>query len=114
TVVFNVTVSKVVTGVNTGDFGLATSGVTGAALTTRTGSGATRTVTVNTGSGSGTIGLNIVDNDTIVDGTGNALGGTGAGNGSFTGQVYTIDKTAPQAGNLIAAHVTSGGAATHS
>src|SRR5439155_16423524 len=50
---------------------------------------------------------------TILDVIGNALGGTGAGNGSFTGQVYTIDKTAPQAGNLLAANVTSGGAATH-
>ena len=26
---------------------------------------------------------------------GNPLGGAGAGNGNFTGQVYTIDKTAP-------------------
>src|SRR6185503_4769307 len=31
----------------------------------------------------------------IVDGAGNALGGAGVGNGNFTGQVYTIDKSAP-------------------
>src|SRR5205085_2865753 len=60
-----------------------------------TGSGSTYTLTVNTGSGSGTVGLNLVDNDSILDTAGNKLGGTGAGNGNFTGQVYTIDKTAP-------------------
>jgi hypothetical protein len=51
-------------------------------------------VTVNTGSGDGTIRLNVVDNDTIMDGSSFPLGGTGTGNGSFiTGQVYTINKT---------------------
>src|SRR5206468_1493666 len=58
-------------------------------------SGVSYTVTVNTGSGDGSIGLNLVDNDSIVDAATNPLGGTGAGNGNFTGQVYTVDKTAP-------------------
>ena len=53
------------------------------------------TVTASSGSGSGTLGLNLVDNDTIIDANGNKLGGAGAGNGSFTGAVYTLDRTAP-------------------
>src|SRR4029077_11778066 len=93
---WTVTFSENVTGVDVADFALvATGGVTGASIGTVTGSGTTYTVTVNTGTSSGTLGLNLVDNDTIVDGSGNRLGGTGAGNGNFTGQVYTIDKVAP-------------------
>jgi hypothetical protein len=111
---FTATFSEDVNGVDTGDFSLATSGVIGAAIANVAGSGATYTVTVNTGSGSGTLGLNLLDNDTIVDATAIPLGGAGPGNGNFTGQVYTVDKTAPQAGNLVAANITTGGGATHS
>jgi len=51
---------------------------------------------VGTGTGDGTIRLDLIDNDSIVDGVGSPLGGPGAGNGSFTGgQAYTVDKTAP-------------------
>jgi hypothetical protein len=50
-------------------------------------------VTASTGSGSGTLGLNLVDDDSIADLAGNVL--AGAANGSFTGQVYTFDRTAP-------------------
>jgi hypothetical protein len=88
--------SENVSGVNAGDFTLAPSvGVSGASITGVSGSANTYTVTANTGSGDGTLGLNLVDDDSISDGTGNKLGGTGAGNGSFTGEVYTIDKTGP-------------------
>jgi hypothetical protein len=65
---------------------------------------------VSTGSGSGTIGLNLVDDDSIIDTNGTPLGGKGAGNGDFTGLAYTLDKTAPQAGGLAAADITAGGA----
>src|SRR5207245_2862979 len=92
---WTVTFSESVTGVDTGDFTLVASGVSGASITGVTGSGTTYTVTAGTGTGSGTLGLNLVDNDTIVDAAGNKLGGTGIGNGNFTGQVFTIDKTAP-------------------
>jgi len=95
TVQWTVTFSEAVTGVDLADFALAATGVTGAALSTVTGSGTTYTVTANTGTGNGTLGLNLVDNDSIVDGSANPLGGTGVGNGNVTGQVYTIDKTAP-------------------
>src|SRR5262249_30070167 len=94
-VTFTVTFNVSVTGVDSTDFALATTGVSGASISGVSGSGATYTLTVNTGTGDGTIGLNLVDNDSIADGSGNKLGGTGAGNGNFTGQVYTIDKTAP-------------------
>jgi glucose/arabinose dehydrogenase/PKD repeat protein len=93
-----VTFSEVVTGVGVGDFSLVTSpgAVTGAVLSSVTGSGSQYTVTATTGSGNGTLGLNAVDDDSIVDGAGNPLGGTGSGNGGFTtGQSYAIDKTVP-------------------
>ena len=78
-------------------------------ISTIEGSGSAYTITVNTGTGNGTLGLNLVDNDSIIDATGNPLGGTGAGNGSFTGQVYTIESvTAPHA-TLLAADILTGG-----
>jgi hypothetical protein len=107
TVDFTITFTEIVTGVGMGDFNLATTGVSGAAITSVAGS-TTWTATVNTGSGSGTIGINLVDNDTILDLVGNPLGGTGMGNGNFTGEVYTIDKTVPQAGNLLATDIITG------
>lgn len=93
---WTVTFSESVTGVDAADFSLVQSGgVSGASISAVIGSGTTRTVTANTGSGSGTLGLNLVDNDTIIDTSGRPLGGVGTGNGNFSGQVYTIDKTNP-------------------
>ena len=55
------------------------------------GSGSVYTVTVNTGSGSGTLRLDVTDDDSIVDMAGNPLGGTGTGNGNFTGgETYDV------------------------
>jgi len=87
---FTVTFSEAVYGVDVGDFSLVMNGVTGALVTGVGGSGATRTVLVKTGTGFGTLGLNLVDNNTITDYMNNPLGGAGAGNGNFTGQRYTI------------------------
>jgi hypothetical protein len=96
TVSWTVTFSEAVTGVDDTDFDLVpSSGVSSSSITSVTGTGASRTVTANSGSGSGTLRLDLVDNDTIVDVTGRNLNGTGLGNGNFTGQTYTIDKTAP-------------------
>jgi subtilisin-like proprotein convertase family protein len=94
---FTVTFGEPVTGVDTGDFSLTTTGVTGSSVTGVSGSGATYTVSVNTGSGDGTIRLDVSDDDSITAiSDGDPLGGVGAGNGDFTsGQIYTIDKTAP-------------------
>ncbi len=87
TVVFSVSV----TGVDATDFALvAGGGVTGASITSVTGAGTTWTVTANSGTSAGTLGLNLVDDDSIISAGGTSLAGVGAGNGNFTGQVYTI------------------------
>ncbi len=88
---FTVKFSEPVTGVDSGDFSLTSSGVVGAWISTVSGANSTYTVTVQTGSGSGTIRLNVVDDDSILDTSDHPLGGTGQGNGSYTsGQTYTI------------------------
>jgi mannan endo-1,4-beta-mannosidase len=94
---FRVTFSEPVTGVDATapfrDLRLVTTGVTGAAITSVSGSGATYTVTVNTGSGSGAIRLDVLDNDTVVDAKKNSLGGPGPGYGNYrSGQTYTVTK----------------------
>jgi hypothetical protein len=88
---FTVTFSKPVTGVDSGDFLLATPGIAGASISNVDGSGSSRTVTVNTGSGTGSIRLDAVDNDSIKDGKNVPLGGVGAGNANYTlGETYTL------------------------
>ncbi|MDO8291699.1 MAG: hypothetical protein Q7T29_02335 [Gallionella sp.] len=95
-VAWTVTFSASVTGVDTSDFLLVQAGgVTGATLTSVTGGGTTWTVNANTGSGGGTLGLNLVDDDSIINAGGAPLGGPGAGNGNFTGQVYTVFSCSP-------------------
>ena len=90
---FTVTFSETVTGVNVGDFALATTGVVGASIATVNGSGDTYTVTVKTGRGNGTIRLDVVDDDSIRDPSNNPLGGDGAGNGNYAGgESYTVIK----------------------
>jgi Tol biopolymer transport system component len=97
TVNFIVTFTKPVTGVDLGDFSLTTKGkISGAAITGITGPGSNNdyTVTVGTGSGDGTLRLDVVDNDSIIDAGGIPLGSTGFGNGNYTnGDSYTVDKT---------------------
>ena len=89
---WTVTFSTSVTGVDLADFVLVPAGgATGATLTSVSGSGTTWTVVANSGTGaSGTLGLNLVDDDSVINGVGTPLGGAGAGNGSFTGQTYTL------------------------
>jgi len=92
---FVVTFSEPVTGVDGSDYILSMSGITGASITSSSGSGTTYTVKVSTGSGSGTLRLDVVDDDSIIDAGANPLGGTGLGNGNFNaGETYTIDKMA--------------------
>jgi prepilin-type N-terminal cleavage/methylation domain-containing protein len=92
---WTVTFSEAVTGVDDGDFTLAQAGISGASISPFSGSGTTFTVTANTGSGNGTLGLNLADNDTIVNAGLTKLGGAGFNNGDFAGQIYTVDKLAP-------------------
>jgi hypothetical protein len=92
-----VTFSESVTGVDATDFALVKTGITGgSSAVTLTGNGATYTATMaSTGTGDGTVGLNLVDDDSIKDAATNVLAGAGANNGNFAGQIYTIDRTPP-------------------
>lgn len=90
-VVFTVTFSKSVTGVDPSDFNLAATGVSGATVSGISGSGNTYMVTGTTGSGIGTLRLDLIDNDTIQDDALIPLGGTGTGNGDYTsGEMYSV------------------------
>ncbi|MEW5829758.1 MAG: SBBP repeat-containing protein, partial [Chloroflexota bacterium] len=102
---FTVTFSEFVTGVDASDFSLAVSGITGASVSGVSGSGAAYTVTVDTGSGDGTIRLDLNDDDSILDAIGNHLGGSGPGNGGYTGGgSYTVMKTAPVVTSVLRAN----------
>ncbi|MBL8050735.1 MAG: hypothetical protein JNM46_05885 [Anaerolineales bacterium] len=93
---FIVTFSKDVTGVDLTDFVITTNIASGVTLNGISGSGSVYTLTVQTGSGDGTIRLDLIDDDSIIDISNNPLGDEGLGNGNFTtGEVYTIDKTPP-------------------
>ncbi|MBL8879053.1 MAG: hypothetical protein JNG88_08025 [Phycisphaerales bacterium] len=96
TVDFTVTFTVAVTGVNVADFSVAASGVSGASIVSVSGSGTSYNVTINTGTGVGTLGLHLIDDDSIVDASSNPLGGSGSGNGSYTiGETYSIDTVSP-------------------
>ncbi len=96
---FNVTFSVPVTGVDVSDFALATTGaIISADIAGVTGSGSVYTVTVENVEGDGTLRLDLIDDDSIVDAGGNPLGGPGAGNGDFTaGEAYVIVPQLPVA-----------------
>jgi MSHA biogenesis protein MshQ len=87
---WTVTFTQPVTGVDASDFALDVTGLSGAAITQFTAVNTTTwTVTASTGTGAGTLGLTLVDNDSIVNGT-RKLGGSGAGNGTVKGPAYTV------------------------
>ena len=100
TVNFKLTFSEPVTGVDLkppyDDFVLSNgAGLSGSAIRVVTYlSNSVYIVSVNTGTGNGTLRLDVVDNDSILDLAGNPLGGVGMGNGDFsTGETYTIDRS---------------------
>ena len=99
---FTVTFSETVTGVDTADFALTKTGTASGNVASVSGSGTIYTVTVDTVSGDGTLRLDISDNDSIVDGAGNPLGGTGAQNYT-SGQLYVVDNTPPAVGSITRA-----------
>ena len=97
---YTVTFSEPVAGVDVGDFVVtSTDEISDARVTSVVAkpgdtSGKIYVATVNAGNGNGTLRLDVIDDDTILDEFGGHLGGTGFGNGNFiTGDVYTIDKT---------------------
>jgi hypothetical protein len=87
---FLVTFSENVTGVDASDFSLTTTDAPGAAISSVSGSGESYTVSVDTGSGDGTIRLDVLDDDTIVDMLSRPLDG-----GFTSGEIYTIDNVPP-------------------
>ena len=95
---WTVTFAASLTGLTSSNFSLVNTGLTSPSITNVSGSGTTWTVTANTGTGSGSLGLNLV-NSTGLSST--------LSNTTFTGQVYTIDKTLPTA--TITAGTTAGG-----
>jgi len=93
-VTFTVGFSEAVSGVDASDFfAFTTGGITGATITGVSGSGNMYSVTVAIGDGDGTLRLDLLDNDSIIDASGYPLGGAGIGNGNFTtGEEYTINR----------------------
>lgn len=87
---FIVSFSEPVSGVDASDFALTTSGISDAALTEVLVSGNNHLITVNTGTGNGTIRLDLLDNDSILDLYNLPLGGVDGGN--FNGETYTVTK----------------------
>jgi hypothetical protein len=102
---FAVNFSREVGGVDAGDFSLAAAGnISNAGIADVSGSGAAYTVTVNTGAGDGSLRLDLVDDDSILDGSNNPLGGTGAGNGNYAaGESYTINRASPFVTSILRA-----------
>lgn len=98
---FIVSFSEPVTGVDGGDFFLST--MNGAAITNVTGSGGQYIVSVAIQPGSDSIRLDIADNDSIVDGIGNPLGGAGFGNGNFMGGIHNVAIDTPIVTSIIRA-----------
>jgi hypothetical protein len=86
---FTVTFSEPVTGVDTGDFSLTTTGVSGAVVSNVSGSETAYTVTVNMGIGNGTLRLDVPLSATITDLAANPLGGLPF----ISGETYTIEKS---------------------
>ncbi len=86
---FTVTFSEPVTGVDLSDFSLTTSSVSSPAVSGLSGTGSVYTVTVNTGSGNGTIRLNVLNDNSIIDIASNPLSA-----GLTGGETYTILKSA--------------------
>jgi hypothetical protein len=70
------------------------------------------TVNVSTGIGSGTLRLDLIDDDSVLDLAGNSLGGEGLENGDFMeGEVYTIDKIPPVVSSITIANENPSSAA---
>ncbi|MBK8615772.1 MAG: metallophosphoesterase [Anaerolineales bacterium] len=91
---FIVTFSESVTGVDASDFSLSTVNIINASIKSVNNFDPFYIVTVNSGAGTGTIRLDLLDNDSIVNSSINTLGGSGLGNGSFmNGDTIMISKT---------------------
>lgn len=97
-VAYRVTFSEPVTGVAAADFDLTSDeAISGAAIAGVVGAGSVYTVSVNTGTGDGVLGVNVAETAEIADLAGNPLTELPFN----TGEVYTIDKTAPLVESIL-------------
>ncbi len=89
---FAVTFNEPITGVDSSDFDLTTTGsILSASVFAVNGSDDVYSIRIQTGTGTGTIRLDVIDDDTIMDSTSNPLGGAGAENGDFDdGEEYIV------------------------
>ena len=93
---FTVTFSESVTGVDTSDFSLTSTGTASGTVSNVSGSGATYTVTVNNLSGDGTLRLDLKSSGTgIKNGINSDILG-----GFSSGETYLLDHTAPAAPSI--------------
>jgi|GEM_PF-490610 len=105
--------SEPVSGVDLSDFLLTANGISGVSINNISGSGAVYIVSVNTGTGNGTLRLDLLDNDSIINNYGNKLGNTGAGNGNFiNGEMYTLDESTPNIVSILRASQNPSNAAS--
>lgn len=95
---FIVTFSEVVEGVDRTDFQLTNGTVTGVQSLNPF-----FIVSVTTGTFEGETKLSLFDDDSIHNQQGITLGGNGTGNGNFSGETYTIDRTPPQVTSIVRA-----------
>jgi gliding motility-associated-like protein len=85
---YTATFATAVTGLTSTNFSLTTTGtLSGASVTSVTGSGTSYTITVNTGTGSGDLTLNLANATGLTPGISTSL--------PFAGETYNIDRTAP-------------------
>ncbi|QDU61709.1 FG-GAP repeat protein [Planctomycetes bacterium Pan216] len=106
---FDVTFSHHVAGLDPTDFSLhTTGGVTGVIGSIVVDSPTQWTVTVTGVSGEGELGLDFVDNDTVLSEAAVPIGGPGIGNGDFVGQRYVVDTIAPSAPVIAGISTDSG------
>lgn len=92
TLTFTLKFDEAVTGADTADFQLATSGTAGGTLSQVTGNGTdTLTLTVTGVSGTGTLGINLAGSQNITDIGGNAL----ANGDPVTDQAFNVDRDLP-------------------
>ncbi|MCE7918422.1 MAG: hypothetical protein DYG85_02745 [Chloroflexi bacterium CFX1] len=98
TAAFIVTFSEIVEGVDAGDFVL-----TNGTIRDIQNLSPFFVVNVETGAVDGEMRLDLVDDDSIHNAEGVALGGSGAGDGNFSGEAFTLDRAAPQVASIIRA-----------
>jgi hypothetical protein len=104
---YTATFAAAITGLTSANFSLTTTGtLSGASVTSVSGSGTSYTITVNTGAGLGDLTLNLANASGLTPGISTSL--------AFAGQTYTVDKTAPDVngGTFVSNNATTTAAKT--